>query len=308
MYRIALTLVSTAILAAPTLAHAQVELKHKFPDGRKTTLNRYVKVDQTLTIAGMEIPTSSEQNITSSETNGKRQADGTLDSEHKIESLQASIQVAGMELTFDSANADAAPQGTQLDVLIDVYKAVAGSKWSVTYGQDNTILSVKGSDDAINNLPEALRAATAKQFDPDRITEEGNQGLRVLPDEPVKQGDTWERDEKVQFDSYQSMTFTTVYEYAGIVEKDGKSLDKITSKTTAVTYAMSADSPSPLKITDSDLKIQEAAGTILFDRTAGMVVETKDKKQISGSLKCEVNGMELPGKLDLTFETSSNRS
>ena len=71
---------------------------------------------------------------------------------------------------------------------------------------------------------------------------------------------------------------------------------------------MSADSPSPLKITDSDLKIQESGGTILFDRAAGMIVETKDKRQISGTLKCEVNGNELPGKLDLTFETSSNRS
>jgi hypothetical protein len=307
MKRIALLLVTAALLNSPVPLHAQIELEHKVPDGRKTTANSYVKVKQTLTIAGMDIPTSSEQNITTSEANGKRQANGTLAAEHKIESLQATVNVAGMELTFDSVNADAPPPGTALDALIDVFKAVAKSSWTVTYGQDNRVLSVKGRDDALQNLPEAIRAATAKQFDPQHLTEQSNQELRILPDGPVKQGDTWEREAMTLFDSYQSMTFTTVYKYEGTVEKDGKSLDMISAKTKTATYAMSADSPSPLKIVDSDLQVAESSGTILFDRAAGMIVDSKDKKHIAGSLKIQVNGMDLPGKLDLTFETTMNR-
>jgi hypothetical protein len=307
MKRIALVLAAAALLNSPSLLHAQIKLEHKFPDGRKTTANSYVKVEQTLTIGGMDIPTSSEQNITSSEANGQRQADGTLVSEHKIESLQSTLNVAGTELKFDSVNADAPPPGTALDVLLDIFKAVAKSNWTVTYGQDNSVLSVKGRDDALQNLPEAIRAATAKQFDPDYLAKQANQELEVLPDGPVKQGDTWERESMTLFDSYQSMTFTTVYKYEGTVEKDGKPLDKITATTTKVSYAMSADSPSPLKIVDSDLKVVESSGTILFDRAAGMIVDSKDKKHITGSLKSEINGMELPGKLDLTFETTTNR-
>ena len=308
MKRIALTLAAALLLNPSSLLHAQVKLEHKFPDGRKSTVNTYVKVQQTLTIGGMDIPTSSEQNITTTEVNGQRQADGTLVSEHKIESLQSTINVAGMELTFDSANADAPPKGTPLDMLIDVFKAVAKSRWTVTYGQDNSVLSVKGRDDALQDLPEAVRAATAKQFDSEYLTQQSNQALKVLPDGPVKQGDTWEREATMLFDSYQSMTFTTIYKYEGTIAKDGKSLDKISATTTKVSYAMGADSPSPLKIVDSDLKVAESSGTILFDRAAGLIVDSKDKKHISGSLKCDINGMELPGKLDLTFETTMNRS
>jgi len=308
MKRIALALAAAALLSPLAALHAQGKLEHKFPDGRKTTVNNYVKVEQTLTIAGMEIPTTSEQNITTSEANGKRQSNGTLVSEHNIESLQSTIKVAGMEITFDSVNPDAPRPGTQLDAFIDVFKAVAKSSWMVTYGQDNSVVSVKGREDALQGLPEALRASMAKQFDPDYLAEQSNQELKVLPDGPVKQGDTWEREATVLFDSYQSMTFTTVYTYAGTVEKDGKSLDKINSKTTKVSYAMGADSPSPLKIVDSDLKVTESNGTILFDRIAGMVVDSKDKKHIAGSLKCEAGGKELSGKLDLIFETTSNRS
>ncbi|MBC8353552.1 MAG: hypothetical protein H8E66_16255 [Planctomycetes bacterium] len=308
MKRISLTLAAALLLISPSLLQAQVKLEHKFPDGRKTTANSYVKVEQTLTIAGMEIPSSSEQNITTSEAIGKRQADGALAAEHKIESLQSTISVAGMDLAFDSVNPNAPAPGTAIDALLDVFKAIVNSSWTVTYGQDNSVLSIKGRDEALQNLPAELRAATAKQFDPDYLTEQANQELQVLPNEPVKLGDTWEQEATVLFDSYQSMTFTTVYEYAGTVEKQGKSLDKITSKTTQVTYTMSADSPSPLKIVDSDLKIADSSGEVLFDRASGMIVDSKDKKHVTGSLKCEINGTEIPGKLDLTFETTVNRS
>lgn len=307
MKRIVLPLVITAFFISTSALQAQVKLEHKFPDGRKTTTNAYTKVEQTLSIAGMDIPTLTEQNITTTEVNGKRQADGTLVSENSIDSLQTTLNVAGMELKFDSVNPDAPPPGTALDVLIDVFKAVAKSRWTVTYGANNKAVAVKGRADTFQGLSEAVQASLSKQFSEEYLTKQVNQGLSVLPDGPVKQGDTWERQEHVLFDSYQSMDFTTTYKYEGTVQKDGKSLDKISSKTTKVTYTMDPTSPSPLKIVDSELTV-ESDGTILFDRAAGSIVETKDKKHISGTLKCEVNGTEIPGsKLDLVFETSTNR-
>lgn len=307
MNRIALALAAATLSITPSLLHAQVKLAHKFPDGRKTTANSYVKVEQTLTIAGMEIPSSSEQNITTSETNGKRQADGTLTAEHKIESLQSSISIAGMELAFDSVNPNAPAPGTALDGVLEIFKAIVDASWTVTYGQDNSVLSVKGRDEALQNLPADLREATSKQFESEYLTKQSNQELQVITDEPVKVGDTWEQEMMVLFDSYQSMTFSTVYEYAGTIENDGKTLDKIKTKTTEVSYSMSAYSPSPLKIIDSDLKVAESGGTVLFDRASGMIIDSKDKKHVTGSLKCEINGNEVPGKLDLTFEATVNR-
>lgn len=308
MKRIALALAVAWLLSPLAAAHAQVKLEHKFPDDRKTTVNNYIKVDQTLTIGGMEIPTSSEQNITITEVNGKRKADGSLQSQHEISSLQATLNIVGMELRFDSANPDAPPPGTQIDAVLDVFKAISKSDWTVTYGQDNRVLKVEGSEDALEGLSDELRAAAEAQLDGETLTTQSNQELKALPGKPVKAGDTWTREETVQFDAYQSMTFTTIYKYEGTVEKGDKELHKITSKSTEVTYEMDGDSPSPLKIVDSELKIDESVGTILFDREAGMVVDRKDKTRIVGSLKCDVNGNELPGKLDLTLILEANRS
>ena len=308
MKRITLLLAAAVLLFPQAALHAQVKLEHKLPDGRKITTNTHVKVKQTLTIAGSDIPTSSEQNITTSEVSGQRQADGTLQQRHKIESLQSTLNIAGMELTFDSVNPDAPPPGTALDAVLDIFKAVAKSSWTVNYGADNRAVSVKGRADALEGLPVELRAALEKQFDPEHLREQVNQALNVLPDKPVKQGDSWEREEMVMFDAYQTMDFTMVYTYEGTVERGGKSLDKISSKTTRVAYTMLDGSPSPLKIVDSELKVDESGGTILFDRAAGLIVDSKDKKHITGSLKCEINGNAVPGNLDLTFETSANRS
>jgi len=307
MKRIAIALAVAGLLSSHAIVHAQIKLKHKFPEDRKTTNNNYVKVEQILTLAGMEIPTNSEQNITTTEINGKRKADGRLESKHKISSLQATLNVVGMELRFDSANPDAPPPGTQLDAVLDLFKAIAKSDWTVIYAKDNHVLSVKGSEDALDGLSDELRATAEAQLDSEYLVNQSNQELKVLPDEPVKVGETWTREEYMQFDAYQSMTFRTTYTYEGTVEKDGKTLDKITLKSTEVTYDMDDRSPSPLKIVDSELQIEEAAGTILFDRAAGMIVGSNDKKHIVGSLKCDANGNELPGKLDLTLTKTSNR-
>ena len=67
---------------------------------------------------------------------------------------------------------------------------------------------------------------------------------------------------------------------------------------------MDPDRQSPLKMTKSDLKIESSDGTILFDREAGCVVEAKGKTQIKGSMTFSIQGMELPGELDLTMENN----
>ena len=123
MVRITLPLALLAGLVFHTAASAQVTLEHKFPDGATSTAVTNVKTDQTLTLAGTDILTKSEQTVTIVSTNGTRDADGQLTVMHKIEALKVDLSVAGIELSFDSAKPDAEPPGTQLDFLIDMFKA-----------------------------------------------------------------------------------------------------------------------------------------------------------------------------------------
>jgi hypothetical protein len=103
----------------------------------------------------------------------------------------------------------------------------------------------------------------------------------------------------------QTLTLETRYEYVGTEEKGGKTLDKITLKTTKVAYAMDPNTKSPLKVKSSDLKVTASEGTILFDRQAGSIFESVSKIRIEGDMKTEINAMELPAKLDLTIENKT---
>ncbi len=124
-----------------------------------------------------------------------------------------------------------------------------------------------------------------------------------MPTEPVNKGDSWQRAQSANLGAGQIMTFQNKFTYEGTVEKNGKTLDKITLKTLSVDFALQ-DSPLPLQLKGSALKATESDGTILFDRVLGQVVETTSSIRIEGEITFSVNNMDLPAKLDLKMQSS----
>ena len=100
----------------------------------------------------------------------------------------------------------------------------------------------------------------------------------------MSKGDTWVRDQKFPL--------------------NGRELDRITGKVTGVDYIQEGDAPGPLKVKDSELKPAKSSLEMFFDRKLGRFVEVKSLIQVNGDMTFEVNGMELPGKLDLTMESN----
>lgn len=298
-----LTTLLTLLAGVATSAPAQVTLKHKFPDGRKSTSDAKVKTSQTLTLAGNELVSGSEQNMTITAINGKRAADGTLTVSSRIEALKAEVTLpGGVELSFDSAKPDADPPGTQFDFLLDVFKLTAKSTWESVMNQQNRVVAVKGRDAVFADLPDTIRDAMKAQLEPEYLTTVSNDELAKLPSQAVSPGDSWERTNTVRLDSGQRLTFTNKYTYEGSVQQGGKNLERIASKTTEVGYSVEGE--SPLKVLESDLKVAASEGVILFDPAYGQIVSQQGKVQVKGSLKLEVMGMEFPGQLDLTIENS----
>ena len=71
-----------------------------------------------------------------------------------------------------------------------------------------------------------------------------------------------------------------------------------------VAQSVRAGATGPLKVKDSELKPVKSAIEVLFDKQLGQIVKVKSMVQIKGSMTFEANGMELPGKLDLTMENN----
>lgn len=187
-------------------------------------------------------------------------------------------------------------------MMRDVHRAMASRTVTTVHDKDNRVVEIK-SDEDLNSLPAAVQALAKSQLDPEYQKEVANKGLDVIPSQPVKKGDSWERNARADFGAGQMMEYVTKYTYEGTVEKDGQMLDKITSKILSVDFSIADDSPLPISLKDSKLAVTESEGMLLFDRALGRVVAGKESTRIAGGLTFEANGQELPSELDLKMRT-----
>jgi hypothetical protein len=280
-------------------ASAQVKLERKYAEGKSSVSRSENKTQQVLTIAGMDIETKSQQFVTAKTTNGQRAADGTLRVETKVDKMQTEINAPGATISFDSGNPDKKDDNPEINKLYDVFRAAFKQVATVVLDKENKITAVEGTKGVTDNVDEAYR----DQFDLENRKRAAIQELAALPTDSVKKGDTWTRTEEAQLGGGQTMKFETTYLYKGTVEKNGKTLDQISTTVKSVVYSMDPNAKTPLKVTKSDMKVASSEGDIFFDRDRGVVVERFSKNRFQGPMTFSINGMELPGKVDLTIES-----
>jgi Family of unknown function (DUF6263) len=285
------------VMGMAVSAKAQVKLEYKFPEGTSNRLKSSTKVEQTLTIAGMDIETKAVSTVVVSYSIDKRKPDGTIPVNQKMESLKSEIELpGGNKINVDSADPDA-----KIEILV-------GASYTFILDDHGKVKFVEGTEKVLaklDGLDPKVAALVKGQLQTETLQRSFDQSHGNLPDMPVRQGETWERTEVSELGAGQSLTFKKQYEYLGTVEEGGRTLDKIGVKATAVTYAMDPAAESPAKVEKSDLKIESSDGTILFDRAAGEAVKSNGKTRIKGDMTLKIGEMELPSKLDLTLESST---
>jgi hypothetical protein len=283
---------------------AQVQMKHKFEEGGTYTTETSTQVEQKLTIAGQEIDTTGETTAVVKSTVGKRDAEGKIRAQEKIESLQVSAGVQGMNYRFDSNNPDAAGD-SQLEVLRSLHKAMVKRETTIVYDKFDRAVAVESGEDPVAGLSDDVKNIVKNEIDPENVKNTTNELLDQITSDPVKPGDTWKRSRAANFGSGQTMTFETEYTYDGTVEKDGRTLDKVTSKVLSVKFSL-ANATIPFDIKNTDLKATESDGQLLFDREKGHAVETNSDAHITGTMTFSINGQDLPATLDLKMKTKTS--
>lgn len=295
MIRRTATLTLMFLLTAAA-AFAQVKLEHKLPEGRTFTAESIVVVEQTLNATETNAET-----ITTTETAiGERDAKGNVSVVTKVKSLQITAGGAVGDYLFDSVNPDD-KGSSELEVMRDIHKALANRTVTSVFDKDNRVVEIKLDKDALSDVPEQLKGLVKSEVDPEYLKDAANQELDVLPAKAVNKGDSWERTTKADLGARQMLESKTKYTYEGTVEKDGRTLDKISSKTFSVELSIADDSPLPIRVKESKLEVKESAGVILFDRKLGRAVESKESTRIVGGITFEANGQERPAELDLTI-------
>lgn len=307
MSRIAkLLLPAVLVVALAPAARAQVKLERKSFEGKTLTQESVNKLHQILNIAGQEVEVDVEQVITTSLSMGKRGNDGLIPVTIKVESLRANMNLpGGMNITYDSSSPQEKDE-SPLGFVKDVFRALVGSSYTVNVNDKGEAVSVEGTDKVLDKARELnpMAADLMKgELEAEQIKKNFKEELGQLPDILVRPGETWTRTEHKDIGSGQVLEFEKTYEYLGTVEKGGKTLDKIGVKATAVKYSQGgAGADQGLQVEKSDLKIDSSDGTLLFDREAGVVVESKTSNRIKGTMTMKIMGQELNADLDLTMD------
>src|SRR5262245_55912627 len=251
-----------ASLLAPDMASAQVKLERKYLPDASATTQVEANTKQILTIAGMDLETISSRFIITTSKTGKRNAEGTLPIVTTVDKLQLNLTApGGITLMFDSGDPDKKADNALLEPVLEVLRISAKAKTTTLIDKDNNIKSIEFSDNPAEKVGDDFKS----QFDPEKRKKAAENERGILPDKPVKPGDSWAHTSEADIGGGQTLTLDTRYEYVGTEEKEGRKLDKITLKTTKVTYAMDPNAKSPLKIKSSDLKVASSEGIILFD-------------------------------------------
>lgn len=295
-----------AATAFASAAQAQVKLTRKLPEGKRTQITSS-HTDQKLTIAGQEVPTLADSTTTESYTYGKPEADGTVKVAVKNEAMTYALKAMGNTLAeYDSAKPDQAKIGApQLQPILDGFKAINGKTYTQIFDKAGKLKSVEGVDALLAGLAPEAKMALERGYSKEAQEKEAKKDLDRVPDRELKKGDKWQVTDVQNIGGGQTLTFEMFYEYQGAIEKDGRTLDKISIYAATVKYAQADDPNAQLKVVNSDLKIESSTGMLYFDREKGEVVEISTSVRITGPMTFSVNNMELPGKLDLVMETQT---
>jgi len=292
-----------ALIGAAAPAWAQVTLKKVLPQDKKLVVSVDTTTEQTLTLAGQNIESKSEQNAVQSNTYSKA-VDGKTAVVHKVDALQLRLKAAGMDFVFDSTNPDKGADSEIGKQIAQSLKATLKGEWTSIHDPSGKVVDITGVDKLLEGLDAQTSAMVKSQLNPDSLKERLNSEAERIPTTPVKVGDTWEQIQNAQIGGGQTLTFKKKYTYAGAADADGKKLHRIDVSASEVKYSIGADSPLPLKLKSSELKVAESKGVLLFDEAAGRVVEENEKVRIKGTLTFEIGGQELPGELDLTITST----
>lgn len=301
------TALALSLLTAPALAAAQeVDLAPKYEQGQKLVYDTEVQVNQTLTLAGMNVETG----VTTFETKNLEVLEKS-DTATKLKLYSSKMQFdlslpGGITVSFDSENPDK-NNGADLPGIGDLTKLLkVASKLQMTVDVSNEgkIKELSLEAEGLDTLPETMKSYMSS----DRLKPQIEQELTRFPADKVKPGDTWTKSEVFDAGQGQYFAYTTTYKYEGRVEQDGQTYDKVTCTYDKPRFDIEAGSSLPITVKSSDLSMKGSSTTILLNVKDHHADKVTNKSIFKGKLVfAGPDGSEIPGELDLTVESKMTR-
>jgi hypothetical protein len=287
---------SIAVLALagfvlPASAQEAVQLKWEFQKDKPFYQEMTTNTKQTMKVMGMDVTQTQDQMFVFSWTPKEQDKDKNWIIVQKIEAIRMEIEMGGNKINFDS-NRDAAGTGNP---LADFFKALVGSEFKLTISPDMKVLKIEGRDEFINKLIKSnpqMEPLLKQILSDDALKQMADPAFASVPSKPVKKGDNWEKNSKLNMGPIGTYDTTYKYTYEGKDPKDAK-LDRIKVDTTLAYKPpdMNASGALPFRIKDAKLASKNAGGVVLFDNTKHRLDSSEMKLSLEGTLDIEISGM-----------------
>lgn len=286
-------------LAVPAFGQDTVDLKWQFEKDKTFYQEMSTITKQTMKVLGMDITQNQNQTFIFSWTPKEQDKDQCWTVAQKIEAVKMEIEIGGNKITYDSTKDTGAG-----NPLADFFKALVGSEFKLTICPDMKVSKIEGKEDFIKKL-----VAANQQMEPllkqilseEALKQMADPAFASVPGKPVKKGDTWTKESKLNMGPIGSYDTKYKYTYEG---KDGK-LDKI-KVDTELKYSPPTESTAlglPFKIKDANLKTTKATGTILFDNEKHRLDSSDMSLELSGKLTIDIGNMNTEVDLSQTQQT-----
>ena len=264
--------------------HAQAVLRWTFEKGRVYEVERVASQKQTVEIRGKQFKQ-------------ERQTTWRVRLEVKEKQADAFVLAATLTKVEDQRAGGAGPD------MIDpkLGEKMQGASFALVVTSSGTLVEIKGYEEFLVKLADTDKArlkALRVTFPEANLREAFTDLFGPLPDKSVAPGDSWQRSYAEPIPHFGTLQAKTRYVYDGL----SKERDRI-SYTIQTKYELPKNDAMVLfRIVQGTIASENAKGQIVFDRTAGHLVQHDRTMFLHGTLVIEA--MDRPQSLEFTSENT----
>ncbi|MEM6698899.1 MAG: DUF6263 family protein [Bacteroidota bacterium] len=247
--------------------------------------NKYVyrssnMTETNISVMGMDQKVMMDQTMEQEYDIQKTNEDGSMDIKLTTLSMQMEQTNPMMSMTFDSKN----PDKNEPADMVEGLKALVGKEYVLKMSPQGKVIELETEggafSGAFDNIPNgaAMEEQMEAQFGTSAIKQSMSQMTGFFPDEPVKVGDTWTKNNKIE--AGMAMMVETTYTLKE--RKNGIAYIDFTAKVTS-----DPDSKG-IEMMGMQMKYDLAgtqSGTIQVDEKTGWTKETKGKQDMKGKMQ-----------------------
>src|SRR5262245_5646716 len=251
------------------------------------------KTIQNIKVQGLDVGQNQEQTFFFKFEPLKEEA-GKWIVKQTIEGVKMKIDIAGSPVSYDSTN-EAAAAGTNT-ALSEFFKALKGSQFTLTINKDCSVEKVEGREEFIKKLISAnkqLETLLNKILGEEAMKQMADPCFGVVPKEPKKPGDKWNRVVKLSLGPLGSYENTYNFTYTKQTG-DNAEIDVTVELKYTPPAADQGGETLPFKIKGG--KIEQVKddksnrGKILFNTKAGRIDSGNVSVKMTGTLSLEIGG------------------